>query len=675
MWPKRRLSCPAAAGSRSRPTSGYWRSWRRRSRDARPLVPRAPWWTPGGGPMRTRWDRPARRSARPCTSRSAFRGRSSTSPGCARPKSSWPSTRTKTRRSSRWPITGSWGICSRSSPSSPKRSRSSMGERFVPAQYQPPLPVDRLILTAGAEGAGDRMELDVLMVGAGPAGLACAIELARLAQREHTEVNIGVLEKAEALGEHCLSGAVVNPRAFRELFPDVKDADFPFRGPVTKERVAFLTSRRAFTLPTPPTMHNAGNYVASLCEIVRWLGERATALGVNLFTGFPAASLLVDGRRVMGVRTTATGLDREGGRLSNYMAPNDLLAKVTALAEGTRGSLSQAWLDWQGVTSENPQIFALGVKEIWETKRPLDTIVHTLGWPVPTDAFGGSFMYPLEPKLVALGLVVGLDYRDAALDVHELLQRMKLHPLFRRHLEGGELVEWGAKTIPEGGYYAVPARRSGDGVVILGDSAGFVDVPSLKGIHYAMQSGMFAARAIYAGLRAGDASAAGLAEYDRLVNASFIMSDLYRTRNMRLAFKDGFYVGGVKAGLMTVTGGRFPGRKIAVEPDANVERTLTRGASPGITPDGRHTVSKVDGVFKSGNATRDTIPRHLVIGSDVPAAVAEFYAHMCPAGVYEVVQGALRVNAPNCVDCKATDVLGPRWTPREGGSGPRYKRM
>ncbi len=546
---------------------------------------------------------------------------------------------------------------------------------MIPAEYQPPLPLDTLILQQGAPGAGDRMELDVLIVGAGPAGLACAIELAHLAQRDRTDVNIGVLEKAQALGEHSLSGAVVNPRAFRELFPDVKDADFPFRGSVERERVALLTARRAFTLPTPPTMHNAGNYVASLCEIVRWLGERATALGVNLFTGFPAASLLVDGRRVVGVRTTATGLDREGRRLSNYMAPNDLLARVTALAEGTRGSLSQAWLDWQGVTSENPQVFALGVKEIWETRRPLDTIVHTLGWPVPTDAFGGSFMYPLEPKLVALGLVVGLDYRDAALDVHELLQRMKLHPLFRRYLEGGELVEWGAKTIPEGGYYAVPARRSGDGVVILGDSAGFVDVPSLKGIHYAMQSGMFAGRAIYAGLRAGDASAAGLAEYDRLVNESFIISDLYRTRNMRLAFKDGFYVGGVKAGLMTVTGGRFPGRKIAVEPDANVERTLTPGASPGITPDGRHTLSKVDGVFKSGNATRDTIPRHLVIGSDIPAAVAEFYVHMCPAGVYEVVQGALRVNAPNCVDCKATDVLGPRWTPREGGSGPRYKRM
>src|SRR6266513_5639044 len=265
-------------------------------------------------------------------------------------------------------------------------------EQFVPAQYQPALPLDKLILEDGVEGAGDRMELDVLIVGAGPAGLACAITLAQLAKADDTELNIGVLEKAEALGEHSLSGAVVNPRAFRELFPDLKDADFPFRALVRKERVARLSSHHAFTLPTPPTMHNAGNYVASLCEMVRWLGERAAGLGVNLFTGFPAASLLVDGERVAGVRTAVTGLDRAGRPLSNYMAPNDLIAKVTALAEGTRGSLSQAWLQWQGVTSENPQIFALGVKEIWETRRPLDTIVHTLGWPVPTDAFGGRFM-------------------------------------------------------------------------------------------------------------------------------------------------------------------------------------------------------------------------------------------------------------------------------------------
>lgn len=550
------------------------------------------------------------------------------------------------------------------------------GERFVPAQYQPPLPLDRLILKDGAAGAGDRMDLDVLIVGAGPAGLACAIELAQLAKRDNSDLNIGVLEKADALGEHSLSGAVVNPRAFRELFPDVPAAELPFRGAVKHERVCLLTSRATIPLPTPPTMRNAGNYIASLCEVVRWLGARAEALGVNVFTGFPAASLIVDGQRVAGVRTAATGLDRDGQPLANYMAPNDLVAGVTALAEGTRGTLSQAWIQWQNVGAANPQTYALGVKEIWETKRPLDTIVHTLGWPLPTDAFGGSFMYPLEPNLVALGLVVGLDYRDAGLDVHALLQQMKQHPLFRRYLDGGGMVEWGAKTIPEGGYYSVPERRSGDGVVILGDSAGFVDVPSLKGIHYAMQSGMFAARAIFQALTANDPSAERLADYDRLVNESFIMKDLYRTRNMRLAFKDGFYAGGLKAALMTATGGRIPGRMITMESDAEAPRRVTPGSRPGVvTPDGKLTFSKVDGVFKSGNATRDTIPVHLVVGKDVPAHVAEFYAHMCPAGVYEVAQGTLRVNAPNCVDCKATDVLGPRWTPREGGSGPKYKRM
>jgi electron-transferring-flavoprotein dehydrogenase len=548
---------------------------------------------------------------------------------------------------------------------------------ILPIRHQPPLPLDRTILPdpPGAEA----IEMDVLIVGAGPAGLACAIELARLVKHDREggggmpDLNIGVLEKAESLGEHNLSGSVVNPRAFHELFPELQPSDFPFRQPVPNEAVYFMTGSRAQRIPTPPTMHNSGFYTASICEIVRWLGERAEELGVNLFAGFPADALLVDGTAVRGVRTTPSGLGRDGQPGTGYAAPTDLTARVTVVAEGTRGLLGQAWREWQQVRSPNPQLFALGVKELWEVKRPLDAVIHTLGWPLPTDAFGGSFMYPLGPTQVALGLVVGLDYHDASLDVHELLQRLKLHPLFRRQLEGGQLLEWGAKTIPEGGYYALPERRSGDGVLFAGDTVGFVDVPSLKGIHYAMQSGMYAARAAFAALKAGDVSAAALSAYDRMVDESYIVADMRRTRNMRLAFKDGLYVGGVKAGLMTVTGGRFPGGRIELPEDARTPRT-TSPARP-FTPDGKLTFSKLDAVFKSGNATRDTIPSHLIVGKDVTGEVADFYSHVCPAGVYERVGNELRVNAPNCVDCKATDVLGPRWTPREGGSGPKYRAM
>ena len=547
----------------------------------------------------------------------------------------------------------------------------------LPARHQPPLPLDRLIVRQPP--GPEAMEMDVLIVGAGPAGLACAIELSRLARQEQeaggtlSELNVAVLEKAESLGEHNLSGAVINPRAFRELFPDLPVEQLPFRQPVSREAVYLLTERRAQRLPTPPTMHNSGYYTASICEVVRWLGERAEEAGVNIFAGFPVDALLVDGESVRGVRTTPSGLSRDGSPGSGYTEPTEVTARVTMLAEGTRGLLSQAYAQWQKVGSPNPQLFALGVKEVWETKRPLDRVIHTLGWPLPTDAFGGSFMYPLGADQIALGLVVGLDYHNAALDVHQLLQRMKLHPLFRPYLEGGQLLEWGAKTIPEGGYYSLPERRYGAGVMILGDAAGFVDVPSLKGIHYAMQSGIFAARVAFQALKSGDNSAASLGAYDRMVADSYIARDLYRTRNMRLAFKDGFYLGGVKAGMMTLTGGRFPGGRIAMPSDASVPRA-TNGAMP-FSPDGVLTFGKLDAVFKSGNATRDTIPSHLLVGQDVSPELAQFYSHLCPAGVYEVVDGELRVNAPNCVDCKATDVVGPRWSPREGGSGPKYRLM
>jgi electron-transferring-flavoprotein dehydrogenase len=548
---------------------------------------------------------------------------------------------------------------------------------FVPLRYQPELPIDRLIL-ADPPGA-ERIAFDVLFVGAGPAGLGGAIELAKLVRADNEaggglgDVRIAVLEKASALGEQNLSGAVVNPDPFHELFPDVAPADLPFRGAVTEERVYLMTRRYALRIPTPPTMKNHGNRIASISEIVRWMGERAEAMGVDVFTGFPAASLLVDGARVTGVRTTPSGLDRDGSPRAGARPATDLVAKVTALSEGTRGTLAQAYCRWQGITSRNPQIFALGVKELWETKVPLRGVIHTLGWPLPREVFGGTFLYPLEPNLLALGIVAGLDSSDGGLDVHELLQRTKTHPFFRRHLQGGELVEWGAKTIPEGGFYSIPARRQGDGIVILGDSAGFVDVASLKGIHYAVRSGMFAARAIFSALKQGDTSAAALQAYDRMVDESYIRRDLFRRRNLRLAFKRGFYRGGLDSALMSLTAGRFPAPRIQVELDAAIPRRVDGGRE--LVPDNKLTFSKPDAVFRSGNATRDDIPSHLIVGVDVPPEVADFYARMCPAGVYERDGDHLLVNPPNCVDCKATDVLGPRWTPREGGSGTRYRRM
>ena len=533
----------------------------------------------------------------------------------------------------------------------------------IPERFQPGLPMDRLIIRESPDE--EAVPMDVLFVGAGPAGLAGAIELSRLVSQDEKllGLEIGVLEKAAAIGEHCLSGAVLDISPLLELFPDVDPRDLPVRGEVGAEKVYMLTRRGQVRLPTPPPMRNHGNYVGSICEIVRWMGEQAEAAGVNIFTGFPADSLLMEDGRVLGVRTTP----------SEEMPATDVSARVTVLTEGCRGPLSQAWMADQRVSSPNPQIYALGVKELWQVTNPPDAIVHTLGYPLPRDAFGGSWMYPMGEGLVSLGLVVGLDYRRTTFDVHDQLQRMKQHPLFRKILEGGEMVEWGARTIPEGGYYSLPERMSGHGLIIAGDAAGWVDVASLKGIHYAMYSGMYAARAIYQALKADRVDEDALAGYDRSVRDSVIGRDLFRRRNMRLAFKSGFYLGGLKSSVAILTGGRVPGSRIEVDADAR-EPKLT-GASRPVSPDGSLTFSKVDAVFRSGNATRDDIPSHLTAADEIPREVGELYEHLCPAGVYEWNDDGLVINAPNCIDCRATDVLGPRWSPREGGSGPSYKRM
>ena len=553
-----------------------------------------------------------------------------------------------------------------------------------PSDYPPPFDA-RDYVAAPTDPEDERIEVGVLVVGAGPAGLACAIRLGQLLddapaiRKRLGEVPVAVLEKGKQPGSHLLSGAVVNPRSLRRLFKGRKRIDeMPFYGPVEHESVYFLTPRRALRIPAPPTMKNEGNVVASLSRLGRWLAEQAEEGGAMILPETSAVKLLAADGRVRGVRTGDKGRGREGKELGNFEPGADVVARVTVLAEGTQGHLTGVALNRFGLAGQNPQVWALGVKEVWKVARPLGRVIHTLGWPLRAAAkyreFGGSFIYPMGDDLVTLGMVVGLDYSDTELSVHDLLQELKTHPFVRKLLEGGERVEWGAKTIPEGGFLSLPKRLHAPGLLICGDGAGLVNVPALKGIHYAIESGSLAAEAAFAALQRGQtpSTPGALAVYDEALQQSFVWKDLQEVRNMRQAFGRGFWLGGALAGAMTATKGRFPPGDAGTERDTEQELIRTDRAQSYPKPDGQLTFDKLSSVFASGNKTRDDQPNHIVLRTDVPPELARMWEHMCPAQVYEAGDGGVTVTPSNCVQCGAITAKGGRLTPPEGGSGPEY---
>jgi electron-transferring-flavoprotein dehydrogenase len=537
----------------------------------------------------------------------------------------------------------------------------------------------------------ERIEVGVLIVGAGPGGLACAIRLGQLLE-EHPEVRerlgdvpIAVLEKGKQPGSHLLSGAVMNPGPLRALFKGrLTSADFPTYGDVPGEAVYVLTRRSALRIPPPPTMRNHGNVIVSLSALGRFLAEQAEALGVAILPETSATKLLVEHGRVVGARTGDRGRGKEGEELPTFEPGSDVVAPLTVLAEGTQGYLTAAAVERFGLQGANPQVWALGVKEVWRVPKPLRRIVHTMGWPLRTSAsfgeFGGSFVYPMGDDHVTVGFVAGLESRDVEFSVHDVLQEFKTHRLVWKILRGGERVAWGAKTITEGGYHSLPARFSAPGLLLVGEGAGLVNVPRLKGIHYAIESGRLAAEAAFRALQRGEVPSrvGALDSYDESLRSTRMWKELYEVRNMRQAFDKGFFVGGALASMMTVTRGRAPNGRFPTHPNASAPLLKSGRASRYPAPDGKYVFDKLSSVYASGNRTRDDQPSHLRVSTRVRRPVAEAWQWMCPADVYAVGRDlgdgmvSLEVTPSNCVQCGAITAKGGRLTPPEGGSGPEY---
>ncbi|MGE0095680.1 MAG: electron transfer flavoprotein-ubiquinone oxidoreductase [Alphaproteobacteria bacterium] len=540
----------------------------------------------------------------------------------------------------------------------------------------------------------EAMEFDVVIVGAGPSGLASAIRLKQLAAEKGAELSVCVLEKGSEVGAHILSGAVLEPRALNELIPDWKEKGAPLNTPAKEDRFLFLTKSRAIRLPTPPQMHNEGNYIVSLGNVCRWLGQQAEAAGVEIYPGFAAAEVLYDEQgRVAGVATGDMGIGKDGQQTGNYQPGIELRARYTIFAEGCRGSLTKTLFErFRLREGADPQTFGIGIKELWEVdpaKHHQGRIVHTLGWPLDTATYGGSFLYHLENNQVAVGFVVGLDYENPFLSPFEEFQRFKNHPAIRPTFEGGRRISYGARAINEGGFQSIP-KLVFPGGVLVGCTAGFVNVPKVKGSHNAMKSGMLAAEAVFkAATGGGDAA---LESYPESIKTSWIWDELYRVRNVRPAFHKGMWAGLIYSALDTyLFRGKAPWT-FHHKPD-NKSLKKAKDAKPIAypKPDGVVSFDRLSSVFLSNTNHEENQPAHLKLRDPSVATrvnLAEYDApeqRYCPAGVYEIVRDGdgqnprLQINAQNCVHCKTCDIKDPTqnidWCTPEGGGGPNYPNM